>query len=104
MKAFQEPLKKLSAYEEIRGKLKKNRGVLQLSGCIDSQKAHIAWGLAQDFPFRVILTYSEQKAKEIYEDCRYFDHQAVLYPAKDFLFFHADIQGNLLVQIGRAHV
>lgn len=98
MKAFQEPLKKLSAYEEIRGKLKKNRGVLQLSGCIDSQKAHIAWGLTQDFPFRVILTYSEQKAKEIYEDCRYFDHQAVLYPAKDFLFFHADIQGNLLVR------
>ncbi len=98
MKAFLEPLKNLSAYEEIRGKLKKNRGVLQLSGCIDSQKVHIAWGLAQDFPFRMILTYSEQKAKEIYEDCRCFDQRAVLYQAKDFLFFHADIQGNLLVQ------
>ena len=45
-----------------------------------------------------IITYSEQKAKEIYEDCRYFDRQAVLYQAKDFLFFHADMQGNLLVQ------
>lgn len=98
MKAFLEPLKKLSAYEEIYGKLKKNQGVLQLSGCMDSQKVHMACGLGWDFPFRVILTYSEQRAKEIYEDCRYFDHETVLYQAKDFLFFHADIQGNLLVQ------
>ncbi len=98
MKAFLEPLKNLSAYEEIQGKLRKNRGVLQLSGCVDSQKVHIACALGADFPFRVILTYSEQRAKEIYEDCRYFDREAVLYQAKDFLFFHADIQGNLLVQ------
>ena len=98
MKAFLEPLKNLSAYEEIRGKLKKNRGVLQLSGCMDSQKVHMALSLAQDFPYRIILTYSEQKAKEIYEDCRYLDKGAILYQAKDFLFFHADIQGNLLVQ------
>ena len=98
MKAFLEPLKKLSAYEEIHGKLRKNRGVLQLSGCIDSQKVHIACGLGADFSFRIILTYSEQRAKEIYEDCRYFDRGAILYQAKDFLFFHADIQGNLLVQ------
>lgn len=98
MRAFLEPLKKLSAYEEIHDRLGKNRGVLQLSGCMDSQKVHIACVLGEEFPFRVILTYSEQRAKEIYEDCRYFDHQAVLYQAKDFLFFHADIQGNLLVQ------
>lgn len=98
MKAFLEPLKKLSAYEEIHGKLRKNRGVLQLSGCIDSQKVHIACGLGADFSFRIILTYSEQRAKEIYEDCRYFDRGAIPYQAKDFLFFHADIQGNLLVQ------
>lgn len=98
MKAFLEPLKQLSAYEEITGKLKKNRGVLQLSGCLDSQKIHMAYGLWQAFPCRMILTYSEQKAKEIYEDCRYFDRKAVLYQAKDFLFFRADIQSNLLVQ------
>ena len=98
MTAFLEPLKKLSVSEEVCGKLKKNRGVLQLSGCMDSQKIHMAYGLWQDYPCRLILTYSEQKAKEIYEDCRFFDRKTVLYQAKDFLFFHADIQGNLLVQ------
>ena len=98
MKAFLEPLKKLSVYEELCEKLKKNRGVLQLSGCMDSQKVHMAYGLWQGFPCRLFLAGSEQKAKEIYEDCRFFDKGAVLYQAKDFLFFHADIQGNLLVQ------
>lgn len=98
MKAFLEPFAQLSAYEEIRGKLKKNRGVLLLSGCVDSQKVHAAYALGQGWPFRVILTYSEQKAKEICEDCRFFDREVLLYQARDFLFFHADIQGNLLEQ------
>ncbi len=98
MKAFLEPFQQLGIYEELEKRLKKNRGVLLLSGCMDSQKVHAASSLWQGFPRRVILTYSEQKAREIYEDCRYFDREAVLYQAKDFLFFHADIQGNLLVQ------
>ena len=98
MKAFLEPFQQLGIYEELEKHLKKNRGVLLLSGCVDSQKVHAASSLWQGFPRRVILTYSEQKAREIYEDCRYFDREAVLYQAKDFLFFHADIQGNLLVQ------
>jgi len=98
MKAFLEPLKKLSVYEEVCGKLKGNRGVLQLSGCMDSQKVHMAYGLWQDFPCRLFLTYSEEKAKEIYEDCRFFHRNTVLYQAKDFLFFHADIQGKILVR------
>ena len=98
MKAFLEPFQQLGIYEELTKRLKKNRGVLLLSGCMDSQKVHAASSLWQGFPRRVILTYSEQKAREIYEDCRYFDREAVLYQAKDFLFFHADIQGNLLVQ------
>ena len=98
MKAFLEPFQQLGIYEELEKRLKKNRGVLLLSGCVDSQKVHAASSLWQGFPRRVILTYSEQKAREIHEDCRYFDREAVLYQAKDFLFFHADIQGNLLVQ------
>ena len=98
MKAFLEPFQQLGIYEELTKRLKKNRGVLLLSGCVDSQKVPAASSLWQGWPYRMILTYSEQKAREIYEDCRYFDREAVLYQAKDFLFFHADIQGNLLVQ------
>ena len=98
MQAFIKPFQQLGAYGQIAEKLKKNKGVLWISGCVDSQKVHAACALWQGYRQRLIITYSEQKAKEIYEDCRYFDRQAVLYQAKDFLFFHADMQGNLLVQ------
>ena len=98
MKAFLEPFQQLEVYEKVKEKLKKNRGVQLLSGCVDSQKVHAAYCLWQGFLHRVIITYSEARAKEIYEDCRFFDRETVLYQAKDFLFFHADIQGNLLVQ------
>ncbi len=98
MKAFEKPFRQLGAYEQIKEKLKKNKGLLWLTGCVDSQKVHAAATLWQGYSQRLIVTYSEQKAKEIYEDCRYFDRQAILYQAKDFLFFHADMQGNLLIQ------
>ena len=98
MQAYIKPFWQLGAYDQIAEKLKKNKGVLWLSGCVDSQKVHAACALWQGYSQRLIVTYSEQKAKEIYEDCRYFDRKAVLYQAKDFLFFHADMQGNLLVQ------
>ena len=40
MQALIQPLLKLNEYGEIQSRLKSNRGVLQLSGCIESQKAH----------------------------------------------------------------
>ena len=104
MQAFIKPFWQLGAYDQIAEKLKKNKGVLWLSGCVDSQKVHAACALWQGYSQRLIVTYSEQKAKEIYEDCRYFDRKAVLYQAKDFLFFHADMQGNLLVQPEQGHI
>ncbi|MCI9136978.1 MAG: transcription-repair coupling factor, partial [Lachnospiraceae bacterium] len=44
----------------------------------------------------LIVTFQEQKAKELYENYRFFDRQAVYYPAKDVLFYQSDIRGNLL--------
>ncbi len=98
MKAFLEPLGQLEAFSELKGKLMKTPGITLLSGCVESQKTHMAYGFGADFKRRLILTYSEKKAKEIYEEYRFFDRGVQLYPAKDFLFFHADIQGKLLQQ------
>lgn len=35
-----------------------------MQGCIDAQKAHFIYGLSEDFLFRVIVTYSELRARE----------------------------------------
>jgi len=45
-----------------------------------------------------VVAASEQKAKELCEEYRFFEKEAVYFPAKDILFYQADIHGNLLTQ------
>lgn len=45
---------------------------------------------------RIIVTFQEQKAKELAEEYRFFDPNAAYYPAKDILFYQSDIRGNVL--------
>ena len=59
MQALIQPLLKLNEYGEIQSRLKSNRGVLQLSGCIESQKAHVIYGLGQEKKNRLIVTENE---------------------------------------------
>ena len=40
MKALTAPMQQLGEFEEILRKIRTNRGVLQVSGCIDPQKLH----------------------------------------------------------------
>ena len=96
MKSLTAPLKQLEALSKAREKLNKETGVQLLCGCIDSQKTHLAYAVGESFQKRLIITYSESKAKEIFEEYKIFGKNVYQYPAKDFLFFHADIQGNLL--------
>ena len=98
MKAFTEPLKELGEFESIRDSLKKQKGMTEVQGCIDAQKAHFIYGLSEDFPFRVIVTYSELRAREIYDNYRCFDKDVLLFPARDLIFYSADIHSSLIVQ------
>lgn len=98
MKAFLQPLQNFAEMEDIWKKSKENRGILELTGCIESQKAHLIYGLSGLFPSRLVLAEDERRAKEIYEDYRFYDKNVYYYPAKDLLFFQADIHGNLLVR------
>ncbi|MFR2649553.1 MAG: transcription-repair coupling factor, partial [Blautia coccoides] len=106
MQAVIQPLLNLNEYQEIRSRLPENRGVLQLSGCIESQKAHVMYGLfegmRQDEKQKnancLIIAENDLKAKELYEDYRFYDRDVLFYPAKDLIFFQADIHGNLLTK------
>ena len=96
MKSLTQPLGQLEALSKAVEKLNKETGVQLLSGCMDSQKTHLAYAVGEKYKKRLIVTYNESKAKEIFEEYKIFGKGVYLYPAKDFLFFHADIQGNLL--------
>ena len=98
MKAFLTPLQGLAEFEQIKEKSKTNKGILQVSGCMESQKSHLMYGLSGTAPYRLILAEDERRAREIYEDYRFYDRKVYSYPAKDLLFFQADIHGNLLIR------
>ena len=98
MKTFLQPLQKLAEMEEIQAQVKNNRGVLAVSGCMESQKAHMIYGLSGLFPCHLIISEDERSAKQIYEDYRFYEKNVYYYPARDLLFFQADIHGNLLIR------
>lgn len=96
MRALLAPLEELGEYEEIKKMLVKDRASVALSGCVDSQKLHMIYGLGEGFRYKVIVTFSDLRAKELYEDYKFYDRNVMLYPAKDLIFFQADIHGNQL--------
>ncbi len=98
MDTFYEPLRELQAFEEAEDQLGKKRGILLFTGCVESQKTHLMYSLGRGWQVKLILTYNERKAKEIHEEYQALGEEVFYYPAKDFLFFHADIQGKELLR------
>lgn len=95
---FENPLIELVEYEELVKKIDLGQGPLQISGCMDSQKVHLLSETGNQCQWKLVITYDDSRAKEIYEDFRSFTDNVWLYPAKDLLFYNADIHGNLLVK------
>jgi len=96
MQAFIAPLRELAEFEEVFKKRTEQTGIIQLTGCVNSQKTHMMHALSDGFDFKIIATSSELKAKQIYEEYRFIDQHVYLYPAKDLLFYQADLRGNYL--------
>lgn len=100
MQALLEPLKEYSEYRDILYNIEKDKFPLHVSGCMDSQFIHFINSLKKDSRFKnqIIVTYDEQRAKSMAEDYRMYDRNVMYYPAKDLMFFSADIHGNLILQ------
>ena len=98
MRTFTAPLYELGEFEEIVKLLKRKQTALSLTGCVDSQKLHMAYGLSDGFKIKIIVTFSDLRAKEIYEDYKLYDKNVTMYPAKDLIFYQADIHGNQLTK------
>ena len=98
MQALLSPIHELAEYDHLREALKKGSSCIALTGCVDSQKLHMIYGLSDGFKIKVIATYSDLKARELFEEYKFYDRNVMLYPAKDLIFFQADIHGNQLIK------
>ena len=98
MNALLAPLRELGEFDEIAGHLRKQQGRVSISGCVDSQKLHMIYGLGEEYDVKVIITYSDMKARELLDDCRLYCRESYFYPAKDLIFYQADIHSNQLTK------
>lgn len=98
MLALTNPMKQLEDVRFIQADMKAGRLPVLADGCIDAGKGHFVHMLSEDYPYKVIVTGNDVRAKEFYEDYKFYDRNTMLYPAKDVIFYSADIHGNYIVR------
>ena len=98
METLLAPLREMGEFEDIEKSLHQDGGIVSLSGCMESQKLHMVYGLSSKFRNRLIVTYSDLRVKELAEDEQFYDRNVICYPSKDLIFYQADIHGNQLVK------
>ncbi len=98
MQALCGPLRELAEFEEICKKKMECPGMIRILGCTGSQKSHMMYALSDGCRYKVIACSSESKAKQVYEEYRFLSRDVYLYPAKDLLFYQADLRSKELVK------
>ena len=98
MEGLMMPLGEMAGFLQMKELLVKKGDKISLTGCVDSQKVHMMAGLGERFKYKVIVTFSDLRAKEIAQDYSFYDRNVVFYPSKDLIFYQADIHGNQLVK------
>ncbi len=88
------PLEELQSFRETIESLKKNQSPLLLTGTLISQKIQLTQAIKETLGNKsLIITSDEKKAKEIFDDIQYFrDENVLMYPAKDIIFYNADVK------------
>jgi len=97
MNILRHTLATLESFHLAQEKIKERQTPLGIYGAIDSQKCHLIGELTQ-YTEKIIVTYNEVKAREIYEDMLFFQKDVFLYPSKDIIFYSADVHSNDIAQ------
>ncbi len=98
MQALITPLKELAEFDTMKRRVEKEPGIWKVTGCVTSQKTHFMYGLSGKFAKKVIVVPGELRAKQVYEEYKILDDDTYFYPAKDLLFYQADLRGKELLK------
>ncbi len=88
-----QPLSGIKAFLDVKKYLKEDKSKALLSGVSNSYKAQIISALEQK-QVKLVISGSESRAKELVRDLRFFGENAHYYPAKDLVFYLADVHSN----------
>ena len=92
-------LKKYNVFAGVLGDIKLARFPVSISGCQDSEDAHVMSELVSESGARasLVIAADEVHAKKLYEDYRLFDRNVYFYPARDMIFYSADVHGKAIM-------
>ncbi len=98
METLRAPVLAAEGFSEIEQAVAAGEGQVSVYGVNDTGRVMLADALGRKCKRRLIVTYSEDRAKKLYESYRFFDRQVYFYPAKDALFYSADVHSNAIVK------
>lgn len=90
------PLKELNEYVKLKEALSKRKGPVLVSGCVESQKVQLISSLMDMSSWNLVVTFSDIRARELCDDFKNFTDDVWVYPAKDLLFYNADVHGSVI--------
>ena len=95
MKALTEPIKELGIIDDLRSSLK-HGGITGVTGLTDSARTVFSYAVTNGI--RLYIVPDEIRARQVAETAFLFGREVFYYPARDMMFYQADLSGNLLVR------
>ena len=93
MIAMDAPLEVLEELAECRHRIEGRGETISLDGLVEEARLHIMSVLSASYRFRLIIAPDDLRAHRITQDYEFFDRNVCEYPAKDMIFYQADIHG-----------
>lgn len=69
-------------------------GCVYITGCVESQRVHAAESLRSPGGIHLFITDDERRLPALEADCSFFGAKPYIYPAKDLIFYSADMHGR----------
>ncbi len=94
---FKEPILSINSMNELSTHLCEDGSFFYaLFGLVSSARALFIYTLGHEIKRKLVILQSETEARKLFDEYRSFDRECSFYPAKDLLFYEADIRSNEL--------
>ena len=95
MDAIRVPVSEMKCIEQAASALTSDKTPISIWGASRNVRPLVMEALRGDAEQVLVVTYDEARADQLYQDYRFYDRNVFIYPAKDVLFYYADVHGNL---------
>ena len=97
MKAFIDALREAPEFQDIE-KAAREKSPVHIYGLLPTAIPLLVETLAENVNLRLVVTFDERRGRELVDGLKLYDRSVYYYPAKDALFYSADVAGGEAVR------